>query len=163
LSRATLAGSGRERRVVATSVKLSVKVLRVTDPMLPFLTGNPVARTLLLAQFSVKPWALDGEVVLRELRSFLSTASVDDALRVLAEGPTQDGAVSTLARVVVGWGTRDLVTLPRQAQRLRDNFPMAEVEMYRGSGHFPYWDAPEQAVRTILRATSARPAPAPVG
>jgi hypothetical protein len=72
LSRATLAGSGRERRVVATSVKLSVKVLRVTDPMLRFLTGNPVARTLLLAQFSVKPWALDGEVVLRELRSFLS-------------------------------------------------------------------------------------------
>jgi hypothetical protein len=79
-------------------VKLSVKLLRVTDPVLPFLTGNPLARTLLLAQFSVKPWALDGEVVLRELRSFLSTASVDDALRVLAEGPNQDGAVSTLAR-----------------------------------------------------------------
>lgn len=143
-----------EQKVFGTSVKLSVKLLHLLKPLLPLLAGNPVTRTLLLGQFSAKPWALNGEVVLRELRSFVESPSFDAALRALAQGPPQEGAATTPGRVVVGWGKRDLVTLPRQAARLQAKFPMAEVEWYAGSGHFPYWDAPDAAVDTIRRARS---------
>ncbi len=142
-----------EQRVFGISVGLSVKLLHLLKPLLPFLSGNPITRTLLLGQFSARPWALDGDVVLRELRAFTTTESFVPALKALSEGPTQDGTANPPGRVVVGWGTRDLVTLPRGAARLQKRFPTAEVEWYPGSGHFPYWDAPDAAVQTILAAT----------
>ena len=148
----------RERRIFGVSVGLSVKLVRLLEPVLPFLTGNPITRTVLLGQFSSKPWALDGEVVLRELRSFLTTESFEPALRALSEGPPQEGTANPPGRVVAGWGKRDLVTLPRGAARFRQRFPTAEVEWYPTSGHFPYWDAPEAAVATILRTTGETPA-----
>jgi pimeloyl-ACP methyl ester carboxylesterase len=150
-----------EQRIFGTSVRLSVMLLKVLRPVLPWLTGNPVTRTLLLGQFSGRPWALEGSVVLPELLSFLDTVSFAEALDALANGPMQEGAATVPARVVVGWGKRDLVTLPRQSRRLQALFPMAEIEMYDRCGHFPYWDAPDRAVATILRATRRTDTPLP--
>lgn len=53
------------------------------------------------------------------MRSFAASRSFDAALRQLVYGPGQEGMPAGTARgpIVLGWGTRDLVTLPRQAAR----------------------------------------------
>ena len=145
----------REQRIFGASVKLSIALVRRLRPVLGLLTGHPVTRTLLLAQFSAAPWRLDGDVVCRELRSYADATSFDAALDALAHGPTQPGAPAgtVRGRVLIGWGRRDLVTLPRQAARAAGRFPGAEIVWFERSGHFPHWDEPAATVRTILQAT----------
>ena len=141
----------RERRIFGASVALSVKLLRLLKPLLPALSANPVARTLLLVQFSARPWALPPGVVERELRGFAESPSFDAALDSLVNGPLQEG--SPRGSIVIGWGRRDYVTLTRQAKRALARFPGARLEWFEGSGHFPHWDAPEKTSRLILAAT----------
>jgi pimeloyl-ACP methyl ester carboxylesterase len=150
--------TSREQKAFGASVKLSILLVRALRPVLPALVGNPVTRTLLLAQFSAAPWRLDGGVALRELQRYAAAPSFDAALDELARGPRQEGMPAGTARgpIVLGWGRRDLVTLPRQAPRAARLFPDAEVVWFDGSGHFPHWDRPDEAVRTILAATSGR-------
>ena len=46
------------------------------------------------------------------------------------------------------------VTLPRQAERAARAYPDAELHWFEKCGHFPQWDAPDEAVRLILDRTS---------
>lgn len=146
----------QERRVFGTSVSLSVKLVRLLRPLLPWLTANPVTRTLLFAQFSARPWALPADAALNELESFVAAESFDPTLRELVDGPTQPGLPRGQARgpILIGWGRRDWVTLPRQAKRAIGRFPDARLHWFEGSGHFPHWDAPDETTRTILAATA---------
>lgn len=145
----------REQQVFGGSVALAVSLVRALKPLLPFLTGNPVTRTLLFGQFSARPWALDSGVALTELRSFVAAKSFDEALHALANGPTQEGMPAGTATkpIVIGWGRRDLVCLPRQAQRAAKRFPDAELYWFDKCGHFPQWDSPDEAARLILQTT----------
>ena len=146
----------KERRAFGLSVALSVKLVRLLSPLLPRLTANPVTRTLLFAQFSARPWALPAGAAHRELESFASSRAFDATLRELVGGPTQPGLAKGQARapILIGWGRRDWVTLPRQAQRAAARFPDAQLHWFEGSGHFPHWDVPDEAARTILAATA---------
>lgn len=149
-----------ERRLFGVSLRASMALVRALEPVLPSLLANPVARTALLAQFSARPWALRPEVPLHELQRFLASPSFDDALRALTDGPNQAGAPrgSVPGRVTLGWGRRDGVTLPRQAERAGFAFPDAEIHWFDACGHFPQWDVPDQAVALILARTGT-PAP----
>ena len=146
----------REQRIFALSIKVSIRLVRALRPLLPLLTGNPVTRTLLLSQFSAAPWRLDGDVALGELRRYLASPSFDGALDELAHGPLQPGMAAGTARgpIMIGWGRRDLVTLPRQAPRAARLFPDAELVWFERSGHFPHWDAPAETAATILGVTA---------
>ena len=145
----------REARVFGATVKASVALVRAIQPVLPALTGNPIGRSLLLAQFSARPWALPGELVLNELRGFDASPGLDGALAELVEGPRQGGAPagSLAGRLVIGWGRQDKVTVPRQALRAIAAFPDATLHVFERCGHFPHWDQPEQAVELILAHT----------
>lgn len=46
---------GGERWAFGLSAALSIRLVRALQPAMPFLTGNPVTRTLLFAQFSGRP------------------------------------------------------------------------------------------------------------
>lgn len=155
--------TARQQRVFGASVGASVRLVRALQPVLPMLTGNPAGRTLLFGQFSARPWALDPEVALRELRSFDASPSLDAALRALAHGPPQAGMPPGTARgpIVIGWGRRDLVCLPSQAARAMQRFPDARLHWFEACGHFPQWDVPEQASRLILDATNQLPSAPP--
>lgn len=146
----------KEVRIFGASVALSVQLVRAIQKLLPALTSSAAGRTLLLGQFSARPWALPGDVVLRELQSFAAAPAFDSTLHELVTGPTQDGlpAGSAPGKIVIGWGRRDLVTLPRQAHRAARLFPDAELHWFEGSGHFPHWDVPDEAARVILAATA---------
>ncbi len=146
---------GWERRFFGTSVALSIHLIRLLQPLMPFLTGNPLTRTLLFAQFSAHPWRLSSEVSLAEMRSFAASPSIDELLRQLVDGPVQEGLVVGTARgpITIGWGRQDHVCLPLQARRAIELFPDARLHWFEGSGHFPQWDVPEEATRLILDST----------
>lgn len=145
-----------EVKVFGATVGGSLKLVRAIDPVLPALTRTAAGRTALLLQFSAKPWRLDRDLVLTELRSFKKAPSLDDAMHALVHGPKQAGAPSGSLRapVVIGWGDKDRVTLPRQAHRAAALYPDAHLHWFADCGHFPHWDQPTETIELILKTTN---------
>lgn len=148
--------SSRQRSVFGTSVAASFKLVVGLQKALPVLTGNPVTRTALMAQFSARPWALPQDVVLQELRQFAATPGFQDTLDALWHGPLQEGLAAGRARgpIHLVWGRQDRVTFASQAPRAQAAFPDATLTWIEKCGHFPHWDQPEQTTRLLLDRTA---------
>ncbi len=147
---------GWERHFFAASIGLSIRLVRLLQPVMPLFTGNAVGRTLLLPQLSARPWALSSVLALEEMRSYAASPSFDELLFQLAFGEAQEGAAfgSVKAPLTIGWGRQDRVCFPRQAQRALHLFPMARLHWFDNCGHFPHWDVPSQTARLILNGTA---------
>ena len=147
--------SDREVAVFGATLRPSIALVKALRGALPALLGSPAGRTLLLAQLSARPWALSRETVLPDVRGLADSPSTDAALNALVKGPKQLGAPAGTVpgRVTIGWGRRDLVTVPRQAARATQLFPDAVLHWFERCGHFPQWDAPHEATRLILEHT----------
>ena len=145
--------SPAEKAVFATSIKASFALVKALRPALPALAGSPVGRTALLPQFTPRPWAVPAHVALADLRSIAETPALEETLRALVDSGPQLGG-PTPGRVVLGWGRRDRVTLPRQAERARAAFPQATIHWFDRCGHFPMWDRPAETVEVVLQATA---------
>ncbi|TNM67303.1 alpha/beta fold hydrolase [Streptomyces sp. NP160] len=145
----------REVLVFGATLRPSIKLVRALRPLLPGLLSSSVGRTLLLAQLSARPWALLRETVMPDVRGLADSPATGAALDALIYGPKQQGAPAGTApgRVTIGWGRRDLVTVPKQAARAVELFPDAELHWFKRCGHFPQWDAPQEATRLILDST----------
>ena len=145
---------GWERSFFKTTIGLSGSLVRAIRPGLPALSRNPVTRSALLAQLSARPWALDSQMVATELVGLSQTETFDALVQDLSDGPEQTGpAAASTGRIVIGWGRKDRLCLPRQAARATAAFPSAQLHWFETSGHFPAWDAPEETVAVILAAT----------
>ena len=148
---------GWERHFFKATIGASVRLLRAIRPALPMLSGNAASRTLLLAQLSARPWALDGPTVATELTGYTTTTTFDALVSDLANEPEQSGpAAASSGRIVIGWGRHDRLCLPRQAVRAKAAFPAAEMHWFKSSGHFPAWDMPEETAAVILSAMRER-------
>ena len=145
---------GWERTFFKATLMPSVALVRALRPALSAITGNVAGRTALMAQLSARPWALDPAFVARELKSLADTRTVNSLVKDLANGAMQEGPAKTAAPVVIGWGRKDRLCLPQQADRAIKAFPGATLHWFERSGHFPMWDRPEETVRVILDATS---------
>ncbi|MGB7407985.1 MAG: alpha/beta hydrolase [Pontixanthobacter sp.] len=145
---------GWERTFFKATITPSIALVRALRPALSAITGNVAGRTTLMAQLSARPWALDPAFVARELKSLADTRTVNSLVKDLANGAMQKGPANTAAPVVIGWGRKDRLCLPRQADRAMKAFPEATLHWFERSGHFPMWDQPEETVRVILDATS---------
>ncbi|WFL78285.1 alpha/beta hydrolase [Altererythrobacter arenosus] len=145
---------GWERTFFKATITPSIALVRALRPVLPAITGNVAGRTVLMAQLSARPWALDPAFVARELKSLANTHTVNSLVKDLANGAMQEGPANTAAPVVIGWGRKDRLCLPQQADRAIKAFPDATMHWFERSGHFPMWDQPEETVRVILDATS---------
>lgn len=141
-----------EAAYLKVTLGASVRLLRALRSQLDALAGNPVARTLLLAQLSPRPWAVDADVAAHEMRSFADTAVFEEVLDDLVHGPTQEGigAGQRVEPIGIVWGRRDRVTLPRQAPRALEQFPDARLAWLARCGHFPHWDRPRATVELVL-------------
>ncbi|CAN5131885.1 hypothetical protein BH09PSE2_BH09PSE2_04920 [soil metagenome] len=110
---------GWERRFFGATIGASIKLVRALAPALPAICGTAVGRTALLAQLSVKPWALSPDLVAGELKSFAATRTFDALVHDLATGPEQIGpAAPTSGPVTIGWGPAG-PTLPAVAVQAR--------------------------------------------
>ena len=144
--------TGTEKQVFATSVKASFALVKALRPALPLLAGSAAGRTALLPQFTPRPWAVPAGVALTDLRSIADTPALFPTLQALVDSGPQLGG-PTPGRVVLGWGRRDRVTLPRQAARAQAAFPHATLHWFDRCGHFPTWDQPRETVSVVLDAT----------
>ncbi len=147
--------SDRELAVFGATLRPSIAAVRALRGVLPALLGSSAGRTLLLAQLSARPWALSRETVLPDVVGLADSPATGAAMDALTKGPKQQGAPAGTVpgRVTIGWGRRDLVTLPRQAARATELFPDAVLHWFERCGHFPQWDAPREATRLILEST----------
>ncbi|MEJ2871880.1 alpha/beta fold hydrolase [Actinomycetospora sp. OC33-EN08] len=147
--------SDGEVALFGATLRPSIALVRALRNRLPALLDSPAARTLLLAQFSARPWALSRETVLPDVCGLADSPSTGAAMDALTKGPKQQGAPAGTVpgRVTIGWGRRDLVTIPRQATRATELFPDAVLHWFERCGHFPQWDAPREATRLILDRT----------
>jgi pimeloyl-ACP methyl ester carboxylesterase len=147
---------GWERHAFYASINASIRLVRLLQPVMPFVARNAVGRTLLLAQFSAHPWRLSPEVTLEEMRSYAGSPSFNELLRQLAYGETQQGAPLNSVKhpLVIGWGRHDRVCFPRQAKRALKAFPDARLHWFEHCGHFPQWDVPQETTHLILTSTN---------
>ena len=148
--------SDRELFVFGATLRPSIILVRALRGMLPSLLGSPAGRTVLLAQLSARPWALSRETVLPDVRGLADAPATGAAIDALTKGPKQRGAPAGTVpgRVTIGWGRRDLVTVPSQAARAVELFPDAVLCWFERCGHFPQWDVPHEAAGLILDSTS---------
>jgi hypothetical protein len=118
---------------------------------------------VLLAQFSARPWALSSQVALNELTTFVPNPTIKKLLYSLAYGEKQQWIPKGASRplLVIGWGKKDLVCLPRQANRAMGLFPDAKLHWFAHSGHFPQLDVPLETTRLILEVTDNSYQPKP--
>ncbi len=144
---------GWERHFFYATIAPPIPLVRALQPVRGRLAASAVARTLLLAQLSARPWDLPAEVVDEELRTFADSPVFDELVEELAFGPAQAGADSTPESVVIGWGRKDRLTLPRQAKRAKERFPDARWYWFEDAGHYLHWDAPEETTQLILGTT----------
>lgn len=149
--------SARELQVFGVSVAASFRLVLALQKAVPVLTGNPVTRTALLAQFSARPWALPQDLVRQELQAFGASPGFEATLSALRYGPRQEGLAAGTSRnpIHIVWGRQDRVTFPRQATRAQAAFPDADLTWLDHCGHFPHWDRPEETTRLILERTAA--------
>lgn len=75
---------GWERSFFKVTIGLSGQLLRGIRPSLPTLSKNAATRSALLAQFSVRPWARDPNVVATELIGLSTTPTFDALVHDLA-------------------------------------------------------------------------------
>ena len=146
---------GWERTFFKATITPSVALVRALRPAIRSIIGNVAGRTALMAQLSARPWALEPAFVARELISLADTRTVNSLVKDLANGAMQTGPANTDAPVVIGWGRKDRLCLPQQADRAMKAFPDAKLHWFEHSGHFPMWDQPEETVRLILDATGS--------
>jgi len=149
---------GWEVPVFYHSVALSQRLVTALQPVMPALAGSAVGRTVLLPQFSARPWAVPAQQAQEELYSLGHTPVFGELLEALAHGEKQQGAPQgSLPPLVIGWGRQDRVCLPRQAARAVAAFPDARLYWFDHCGHFPQWDQPAETARLILAAVSRQP------
>ena len=147
---------GWERGFTKTTLSASGLLLRSLRPALPRLAHNAAARTVLLAQLAARPWALDGDLVAKELSSFAGTATFGALVQDLSSGPEQTGpAARGSGALAIGWGRRDRLCLPAQAGRALRAFPQARLVWFERSGHFPMWEQPDETVQLILETVAS--------
>jgi len=145
-----------QKKVFGTSLGASVALVRAVRPALPTLLGNPIGRTLLLAQLSAQPGAVPAEFALSELQGLADSPGSSPSIRALAHDPDQLGAPAGTVPgpILMVWDKKDRVTTPSQAGRAATLFPDARIELFDSCGHFPRWDQPGRTAQTILTATA---------
>lgn len=144
-----------EKRIFKTSIGASVRLVRLLQPIMPLITGNPIGRAVLFAQLSAKPAALPSEPILVEMRDYARATRFDALLESLAEGPDQLGISGERERpLILLWGRQDKVCFPGQADKAMSLFPHARLVWFDQCGHFPHWDRPQDTINCILRATA---------
>ena len=147
---------GWEKTYFLRTLQLSMRLIRLLEPAIPYLMSTRVGRTVLLAQLSARPWAVPERLAIEELIGYANSPSFDELLWSLVEGPSQLGIPinCTCYPIAIGWGRQDRVCFPRQAIRALEKFPAARLEWFENSGHYPQWDVPRQAANFILENTA---------
>jgi pimeloyl-ACP methyl ester carboxylesterase len=103
-----------------------------------------------------RPWRASPDQLAEDARLLRrSTAYRQTRREVHRRRP--EGLEDIRCPVLIAWGTRDRLTLPRQAQRWVAAIPGAELRWLKALGHLPMLEEPELVARMIRDFATKRP------
>jgi pimeloyl-ACP methyl ester carboxylesterase len=169
-----LARRGRARTVTAISpaglplpremawgraLLLGMRWAARNSPAPEALLRNPVGRTLLAGPALGKPWRADPADMAEQAKLYGNAPGMLTTFEAL-QGRQPLGLTTLDVPVLLLWGTKDLILLPRQARRFERLIPGAELRYLKGLGHTPMSDDPE-ALSNAIEEFALRRSPAP--
>jgi pimeloyl-ACP methyl ester carboxylesterase len=169
-----LARRGRARTVTAISpaglatprelawgrgVLLGMRWAARNLPSSEALLRNPVGRTLFAGPALGKPWRADPADMIEQAELFGNAPGMLPTFEAL-EGTQPRGLTTLNTPVLLLWGSKDVILLPRQGRRFERLIPGSELRYLKGLGHTPMSDDPELLADAIGEfALRRRPAP----
>jgi len=133
----------------ARGILLGMRWLAKNAPTPPAFLRNPVGRTLFAGPTLGRPWRADPGELIEETELFANAPGFDRTLDATVElQPT--GLPDITCPVLVLWGTRDIILLPRQGRRFERLIPNCELRYLKGLGHVPMSDDPELLSEAII-------------
>jgi len=159
------AGLASPRELVwGRGVLLSMRWAARNLPSSEALLRNPVGRTLFAGPALGKPWRADPTDMIEQAELFGNAPGMLPTFEAL-EGRQPLGLTTLTVPVLLLWGTKDVILLPRQGRRFERLIPGSELRYLKGLGHTPMSDDPEGLAEAItafaLRRRSSSPAAAP--
>jgi pimeloyl-ACP methyl ester carboxylesterase len=135
-------------------------MLRVTHfsatrlgPQMQRIVRSPLGRQLTVGLMYGRPRRRDGEEAAEDLVQLARAPGWEATLPISREYVFARGEELQVP-VTIGWGTRDRLLIPRQAERARAALPRARHVPLPGCGHIPMSDDPA-GVAALLLAASA--------
>ena len=107
-----------------------------------------IGRTLTVGHLIGRPWRMPAADAIRATHDLAGSPGFDATLPHVIDFDWTHGDLGV--PVTIGWGTRDMLLIPRQARRARRRMPRARHVWLRGCGHVPTWDDPEQVAGVLL-------------
>jgi pimeloyl-ACP methyl ester carboxylesterase len=123
------------------------------------LLRNPVTRTMCAGPPVARPWRADPDDMIEEFDLFANAPGFDRTLDATVELQVA-GLREIECPVLILWGTRDVILLPRQGRRFERLIPNCELRYLKGLGHVPMSDNPELLSAAIAEFALATPSPA---
>jgi pimeloyl-ACP methyl ester carboxylesterase len=146
---------GRER-TWGVAVLRAIRWLAGNAPAPEPVLRNPIGRTVFGGPTIGRPWRLDPDDLIEQSRMLADCAGFEATLpHTLDAQPA--GLTEIDVPVLILWGTKDLILLPRQGRRFERLIPGAELRYLRGLGHVPMSDDPELLSEAIVAFASALP------
>lgn len=135
-------------------------MLRVTHfsatrfgPQMQRIVRSAAGRQATIGLMYGRPAQRDGDEAAEDLVQLARAPGWEATLPISREYAFHDGGELRVP-VTIGWGTRDRLLIPRQAERARARLPRARHVPLPGCGHIPMSDDPE-GVAALLLAGSA--------
>jgi pimeloyl-ACP methyl ester carboxylesterase len=130
-------------------MRLGAKTLPA--PAVRRLAERPATRGVLVGSIYARPGLRGPAEAVAETRALRDAKGFSQTLRAgLNVNVAEDVAD---VPVTIGWGTKDRLLLPRQADRARSRMPKARVVPLPGCGHVPMNDDPQLVARTVLEGS----------
>jgi pimeloyl-ACP methyl ester carboxylesterase len=152
------AGLANERegawgRGVLRAIRRAARTVPDPGPLL----RNPVSRTLFAGPTMGRPWRADPDDLIEQSALFASAPGFDLTLPHTMHRQVR-GLNAIDCPVLILWGTRDVVLLPRQGRRFERLIPGAELRYLKGLGHVPMSDDPQLLAGLIRQRCEPRAA-----
>jgi pimeloyl-ACP methyl ester carboxylesterase len=124
------------------------------------LARIPACRALFLGPGMARPWRVEADAAVEMPRLYGNAPGFDETLRHSFDHQPL-GLDGIRVPVLLLWGTRDVLLLPRQGRRFERLIPDCELRYLDGLGHMPMSDDPQLVADQIRRWCGQRAA-APV-
>jgi pimeloyl-ACP methyl ester carboxylesterase len=139
-----------------TYAKLTFKVMLATGaairPIASGLTRSKAGRAMVYATIVGRPGRLSPEQAFGDTKAFLAARDAINA--VIATPVAFTLSIPEDVPVTIGWGTRDRLLPPGQAQVALERLPHARYVPLPGCGHVPMTDDPDLVARVLLEGST---------
>ena len=126
-------------------------------PTPPALLRTPLGKVCVGGAVMARPWRMDSDDVAEVVRLLADAPGFDATLPHTFERQPR-GLDRIDSPVLLLWGTRDLLLLPRQGRRFERLIPNCELRYLKGLGHTPMSDDPQLLADEIRRWCAPRAA-----